>query len=578
MVGDTLVTLPTRRPCCTESVQQGRQLPTHKSWRPWHPSANPGGISRHVSPLLSLLRLDTFERISDPPVPRFGHGGPTVLIASRLRLAVRAVQHKLRLLTAYDTFWPAAASRREAAPPRTSRRVHAQALQRAARCPRERTTVPLRTGPPLFLAGHVLGLGGYDHLVLNVLKGLTESGVNVCRDPRCVLPQTTRPGRTAADRTPPQEAASPAARGRPAAPRSGAIDRTRSTAAFTMWETDTLPPDEREATQPLRAGDRAERLGARSLPRERRDGADRGRAAGVRPAVFLTSPSGRGRRLTRRSSSRVEPGVPSAPPARSTRAGLRKNVQRVIDLFRCAFPAQPDVRLRVKITPNSPPVNTHGDPRIDVIDAHLSPAELADWYRSLTAYVNASAGRRVRAAPARSDGVRSAADLVDVRRRRVRSSIRELGTKSGYRLVGAWNAIYRGTWADPDDGDLIDRMRQVCRSPRRGEATRRRGRGAGAPVPLGGHDPQAGDRADPERLHQRTGDRDSRGEKREDHQDHPRPAARCRGASSSERYFPHRGHCSESSTTSALQCGHGTVGGPSSSYSPCGYVSGSSGS
>src|SRR5262249_1107979 len=72
--------------------------------------------------------------------------------------------------------------------------------------------------------------------------------------------------------------------------------------------------------------------------------------------------------------------------------GLRKNVQRVIDLFRRAFPKQPDARLRVKITPNSPPVSTHGDSRIEVIDSALSPAELADWYRSLSAFVNASAG------------------------------------------------------------------------------------------------------------------------------------------------------------------------------------------
>jgi len=31
------------------------------------------------------------------------------MLASQVRLAVRAVRLKLRLLTAYDTFWPAAA-------------------------------------------------------------------------------------------------------------------------------------------------------------------------------------------------------------------------------------------------------------------------------------------------------------------------------------------------------------------------------------------------------------------------------------------------------------------------------------
>jgi hypothetical protein len=31
-----------------------------------------------------------------------------MLLASQFRLAVRAIRHKFRLLTAYDTFWPAA--------------------------------------------------------------------------------------------------------------------------------------------------------------------------------------------------------------------------------------------------------------------------------------------------------------------------------------------------------------------------------------------------------------------------------------------------------------------------------------
>ena len=67
-------------------------------------------------------------------------------------------------------------------------------------------------------------------------------------------------------------------------------------------------------------------------------------------------------------------------------------MHRVIELFRRSFPSESNVRLRVKITPNSPPVNAYGDPRIDVVAANLAPGALADWYGSLTAYVNASAG------------------------------------------------------------------------------------------------------------------------------------------------------------------------------------------
>ena len=51
--------------------------------------------------------------------------------------------------------------------------------------------------------------------------------------------------------------------------------------------------------------------------------------------------------------------------------GLRKNVQRVIDLFLLAFPSRNDVRLKVKITPRSPMVKTRGDSRIEVLTPAL---------------------------------------------------------------------------------------------------------------------------------------------------------------------------------------------------------------
>src|SRR5262249_35589684 len=72
--------------------------------------------------------------------------------------------------------------------------------------------------------------------------------------------------------------------------------------------------------------------------------------------------------------------------------GLRKNVRRGSERFSGACPAAPDVRLRVKISPTAPPVETHDDPRIDVVNTSLPPAGLVEWYRSLTAYVNGSFG------------------------------------------------------------------------------------------------------------------------------------------------------------------------------------------
>jgi glycosyltransferase involved in cell wall biosynthesis len=132
----------------------------------------------------------------------------------------------------------------------------------------------------------------------------------------------------------------------------------------------------------------------------------------------------------------------------------------VIDLFRTAFPAEPDVRLRVKITPASPPVQTNGDPRVEVIQRSLSSAELADWYRSLTVFVNGSFGEgfglhlleaMACGRPLVSTPFGGAGEFFDG----------TVGYEVPYRLVEARNAIYRGRWADPDDRAIIARMRQV---------------------------------------------------------------------------------------------------------------------
>ena len=148
--------------------------------------------------------------------------------------------------------------------------------------------------------------------------------------------------------------------------------------------------------------------------------------------------------------------------------GLRKNVQRVIDLFRSAFPTEPDVRLRVKTTPSSPSVNAHGDSRIDVIAHSLSQFDLAEWYRSLSAYVNGSSGEgfglhlleaMACGRPLISTSFSGVGEFFD----------RTVGYEVGYRLVEARNAIYSGHWADPNDDDMMAAMRRVYREPAEAE-------------------------------------------------------------------------------------------------------------
>lgn len=352
--------------------------------------------------------------------------------ASRIRLAARAVRHKLRAVTALGTFWPAVVRGGKLLVRGRVREFAGKLLNETATV-RAADAAPIRPGPALFLAGHILRPGGYDHVVYAVLKGLLEAGVNVHRDPRAVtkpdlIPPHLRPGESPRHPDQPRLAATP-----PHLLRRFRPDRR--TAAFTMWETDTLPAGAVAALN---------RCGLVLVPS--RWGADCFRANGVRVPVEVV-PLGH------------EPTIFGTAGALDD-GGLRKNVQRVIDLFRRAFPGEPDVRLRVKITPASPPVDTHADPRIDVIAASLSAAELADWYHSHTAYVNGSFGEgfglhlleaMACGRPLISTTFGGVGEFFDA----------AVGYEVGYRLVGARNAVYSGRWADPDDGEMIARMRQV---------------------------------------------------------------------------------------------------------------------
>ena len=388
-------------------------------------------------------------------------------LASRVRLAARAVRLKWRLLTAFDTLGPAAV-RGGKLLARGRVREFARKLFNELPDARDLDSAPVRSGPPLFLAGHVLSPGGYDYLVLAVLKELTAAGVNVQRDARAcfrkhLVPPELRPGESRRRRDDARLAVCPPhllKRYRP----------DRRTAAFTMWETDTLPAD---AVRHLN------RCGLVIVPSKW--GADCFRANGVtvpievvplgyEPTWFGRTPNvSEGVGLKDNPVTDV-PGSPRTIPVvfgtagDLTEGGLRKNVQRVIDLFRRAFPADPTVRLRVKISPKSPPVDTHGDPRIEVTARHLTPEELADWYRSLTAFVNGSFGEgfglhlleaMACGRPLISTRFSGVGEFFDA----------AVGYEVGYRLVEARNAVYSGRWADPDDGELIARMQQAAANP-----------------------------------------------------------------------------------------------------------------
>jgi glycosyltransferase involved in cell wall biosynthesis len=320
-------------------------------------------------------------------------------------------------------------------------------------------------GKRLILAADVRGIGGYDHVAFWMLKGLPSAGADLRMHTGAgVRTDLVPPGllRQAAERRPhdPQLILGP----------PFLIERFRPderSAVYTMWECDRLDPD------CVRCLNKARVV---VVPSRWQVGCFQ--ASGVTAPVAV-APLGYDPLVYHPIFGMPEVCTFGTAGA-LTSGGVRKNAQWVIDLFRRAFPVEPDVRLRVKISPGSPGVETYDDPRIDVIRAVLPLTELADWYRSLTAYLNGSSGEgfglHLIEAMACGRPILSAAfsgltAFFD----------ESVGYPVDYKLVPVKTEIYNGHWAEPDEGSMVAQMRRVyadrAEAVRLGAASAARARG-----------------------------------------------------------------------------------------------------
>lgn len=155
----------------------------------------------------------------------------------------------------------------------------------------------------------------------------------------------------------------------------------------------------------------------------------------------------------------------------------RKNMGLLVTAFMEAFRTEKDVRLTLKIRPECPLPDLN-DSRITVVRQNFTELELADWYRSLTAYVSPSRceafGQMNLQAMACGVPVvccdfAGVTDYHDDRH----------GYTVDYQMVRPFNDSYyrTGLWAEPDPDSLVEQLRRIYENRReadqKGQVARR---------------------------------------------------------------------------------------------------------
>lgn len=139
--------------------------------------------------------------------------------------------------------------------------------------------------------------------------------------------------------------------------------------------------------------------------------------------------------------------------------GLRKNTGYIIDLFQKTFPNQENVKLKVKITPSSSLPNCN-DPRVEINRQFLSNTELAEWYKSISVFVNASYAEGFGLHLIES--MASGRPIISTAYSAVTEYFNnDVGWTVEHEMISAVGGAYFGNWGKPITESLIENMKYV---------------------------------------------------------------------------------------------------------------------
>lgn len=325
-------------------------------------------------------------------------------------------------------------------------------------------TAPAAAGR-LTVRGHVNILTGYGQLLVGLVRELQSRGVPVCVVPLgevwegfgFTIPDDIRAVMASAS---PDEwellLAPPPHKGLPG----------KSTVHFTMWESGRLNPGYAEALNVKRAVIVPSRWCQETFD------------AGYVLAPLYHCPLPVDTELYRPVVDRrcARGPVTFGCSGRVAHGGLRKGLEQCVDAFTRAFPDEQDVCLEVKVFPDCDfPEFT--DPRVTVIREAWTDAQMAAWYRRLTAFVSCAAAEGFGLQPlqALASGVPVLATDATGHREYLTEEVGYCVRSTLVRaeLAAPGNPYYVGYWSLPDLAHVSERMREVYHAP---DEARRRGR------------------------------------------------------------------------------------------------------